>query len=67
MAKKVEEKKELNINEQLIEKRKELVEAKRGLHTNELQNPHAIKKIKKDIARLMTKINAEKTAEKKGE
>ena len=53
--------------EQLEEKRKEYTEAKRGLQSNELQNPRVISKTRKEIARIMTKINAEKANEKKGE
>ncbi|GHU79215.1 hypothetical protein FACS1894191_1530 [Clostridia bacterium] len=48
--------KNLTPAEQLVLKKKELVEAKLGLGST-LQNPHAIKNIKKDIARLLTKIN----------
>ena len=51
---------ELSLGEQLIEKRKELVEAKRGHAAGELQNPRALSKVRKDIARIMTEINAKK-------
>ena len=69
MAKKVEdkkkvvEKKEMTLTEQLVAKRAELVEAKKGHRANTLQNPHAIGMIKKDIARILTKINSEKGKE----
>ena len=64
MAKKVEEvKKELSLDEQVLAKRGELIEAKKGLRNSTLQNPHAIKATKKDIARLMTKINDKKGKE----
>lgn len=63
MAKKTEEKKVLTLDEQIQAKRNELIEAKKGLRANTLQNPHAIKMIKKEIARLMTKINLEKGKE----
>jgi ribosomal protein L29 len=49
----------LPMPEQLTAKRAELLEAKKGLGST-LQNPHAIKAIKKDIARILTKINATK-------
>ena len=51
---------ELPLNEQLIQKKAELLAARQGLGST-LQNPHMIKVIKKDIARIMTKINASKT------
>ncbi|MDR0397689.1 MAG: 50S ribosomal protein L29 [Candidatus Nomurabacteria bacterium] len=51
---------ELSLPEQLAEKRRELIEAKRGHSAGELQNPRALGKIRKDIARLMTEINAKK-------
>ena len=55
--KKVE--KTLSLEEQLTSKKAELLTAQQGLGST-LQNPHAIKGIKKDIARIMTKINATK-------
>jgi ribosomal protein L29 len=59
-AKKVE----LSLSEQLAEKRKELIEAKRGHAAGELQNPRAIGKIRKDIARMLTEVNSN---ERKGD
>jgi ribosomal protein L29 len=56
------EKQELTLQEQLTAKRAELVDAKKRLRSNELANPHAIKHIKKDIARILTKITQEKQA-----
>ncbi|MDR0591447.1 MAG: 50S ribosomal protein L29 [Candidatus Nomurabacteria bacterium] len=53
---------ELSLSEQLAEKRKELVEIKRGHAAGELQNPRAIGKTRKDIARILTKTNAKKEA-----
>ena len=50
----------LTLAEQLKAKREDLLNAKKGLYDGTLQNPHAIKAIKKEIARLMTKINQEK-------
>jgi len=49
----------LPLPEQLIAKRAELLAARQGLGST-LQNPHAITKIRKDIARILTKINATK-------
>jgi ribosomal protein L29 len=47
------------LDEQLKEKREELLIAQQGLGST-LQNPHRIKAIKKDIARILTQINATK-------
>lgn len=52
-------KKELSLEEQLVAKREELRIAKMGLGST-LQNPHHIKALKKEIARILTKINATK-------
>jgi ribosomal protein L29 len=49
----------LPLTEQLAKKKAELLVAKQGLGST-LQNPRIIKYIKKDIARIMTKINATK-------
>ena len=49
----------LPLEEQLAEKRAELLVAKQGLGST-LQNPHRIKAIKKEIARILTQINATK-------
>ena len=49
----------LPLDEQLKAKREELLIAQQGLGTT-LQNPHRIKAIKKDIARILTQINATK-------
>lgn len=61
VAKKTETK-ELSLEQQLVAKRAELLEAQKNLGTT-LQNPHAIKNIKKEIARILTKINATKGKE----
>ena len=47
------------LDEQLKEKQEELLIARQGLGTT-LQNPHHIKALKKEIARIYTKINATK-------
>lgn len=48
-----------SLDAQLTLKRAELLEAKKGLGST-LQNPHVITKLKKDIARILTQINATK-------
>ena len=47
------------LDEQLKEKQEELLIARQGLGTT-LQNPHRIKALKKEIARIYTQINATK-------
>ena len=47
------------LDEQLKEKQAELLIARQGLGTT-LQNPHRIKALKKEIARIYTQINATK-------
>ena len=47
----------LPLPEQLVKKQAELLVARQGLGST-LQNPHAIKAIKKDIARILTQINS---------
>ena len=47
------------LDEQLKEKQEELLIARQGLGAT-LQNPHHIKALKKEIARIYTKINATK-------
>lgn len=47
----------LPLDEQLKAKREELLIARQGLGST-LQNPHRIKAIKKEIARILTQINA---------
>ncbi len=49
----------LPLDEQLKAKREELLIAQQGLGST-LQNPHRIKAIKKEIARILTQINAAK-------
>ena len=45
------------LDEQLAAKRADLLEAQKGLG-NTLANPHVIKKLRKEIARSLTKINS---------
>ena len=47
----------LPLDEQLKAKREELLTAQQGLGST-LQNPHRIKALKKEIARILTQINA---------
>ena len=49
----------LPLTDQLVAKRAELLEAQKNLGST-LQNPHVITNIRKDIAQIMTKINATK-------
>ena len=49
----------LSLPEKIQKKREELLIAQQGLGTV-LQNPHRIKAIKKEIARILTQINATK-------
>ncbi|MDO4219981.1 MAG: 50S ribosomal protein L29 [Candidatus Saccharibacteria bacterium] len=51
--------KQLSLEEQLEAKREELLVAQQGLGST-LQNPHRIKALKKEIARILTQINATK-------
>ncbi len=51
--------KQLSLEEQLKAKREELLIARQGLGST-LQNPHHIKALKKDIARILTQLNATK-------
>ncbi|MBR3164422.1 50S ribosomal protein L29 [Candidatus Saccharibacteria bacterium] len=48
-----------SLDQQLAAKRAELLVAQQGLGST-LQNPHRIKAIKKEIARILTQINAPK-------
>jgi ribosomal protein L29 len=51
------------LQEQILAKQLDLIEAKKSLAAKELQNPRAIKNLKKDIARLLTKLNNDKGKE----
>ncbi|MDR2336965.1 MAG: 50S ribosomal protein L29 [Candidatus Nomurabacteria bacterium] len=60
------EEKTLTLQEQLLVKKAEYIDAKKRLYSEELANPHIIKSIKKDIARICTKIaSGEKVKEGK--
>lgn len=58
-AKEAEIVSKLPLSEQLIAKRAELLTAQQGLGST-LQNPHRIKDLKKETARILTQINATK-------
>lgn len=51
--------------DQLAGKRADLLEARKSLRGGELVNPRMISQYRKDIARLLTKINADKKKESK--
>lgn len=53
---------EKSLAAQLAEKRTDLLEAKKSLAAGELVNPRVIGTLRKDIARLLTNINAQKEA-----
>jgi ribosomal protein L29 len=62
-AKKVAPKKvELSLEEQLVALRADLLEYKKSHAAGELVNPRVLTKNRKDIARVMTKLNAKKEA-----
>lgn len=57
-APKKTEKVEKSLPEQLAEARQDLHEAKKSHRAGELVNPRVIKGYRKEIARIMTKVNA---------
>ena len=64
VAKPAQEVKTLDqLRDDLATKRKELSDATRGLRAGELQNPSVIRATRKDIARLLTAINAAEASE----
>lgn len=52
-----------DLHNELAEKRKDLVEAKRSNVAGELVNPRVITSYRKEIARLLTEINQKKEQE----
>lgn len=52
-----------DLHNELAEKRKDLVEAKRSNAAGELVNPRVITSYRKEIARLLTEINQKKEQE----
>ena len=50
---------ELTTSQQLDAKRVELLEARKSLAAGELINPRVIRALRKDIARLLTTLNAQ--------
>lgn len=61
-TKKAAPKEELSLAQQLAAKRSDLLEARKSLASGELVNPRVINAYRKDIARLLTTINAQKEA-----
>jgi len=59
-AKKPAVKSEKNLQEQLTDKRADLFAARQSLAAGELVNPRVITQYRKEIAQILTKINAEK-------
>lgn len=55
-AKKVEK----TLKEQLADVRKDLLDAQKSHRSGELVNPRVIRQYRREIARIMTKISAEK-------
>jgi len=53
-------KSEKNLQEQLVEKRTDLMQARQSLAAGELVNPQVISVTRKEIAQILTQINAEK-------
>lgn len=53
-------KKELSLSDQLDAKKLELMELRKSHAAGELVNPRAITAARKDVARLLTTINAQK-------
>jgi len=64
-VKKAETVSEKSLQDQLADKRTDLLEARKSLRGGELVNPRVIPSYRKDIARLLTAINAEKLKESK--
>ncbi|HEY0965050.1 MAG TPA: 50S ribosomal protein L29 [Candidatus Saccharimonadales bacterium] len=53
---------EKTLQEQLIDARKDLLDAKKSHRAGELVNPKVLGGYRKKVAQIMTKINAEKEA-----
>lgn len=48
------------LNKALLEKQKDLLEARRGNKAGELNNPRVITNLRREVARIKTSINASK-------
>lgn len=59
-TKKTAASKELSLTDQLVRKRTELADAKKSHAAGELVNPRILTQTRKEIARLLTTINAQK-------
>ena len=55
-----EKKSEKTLTQQLADKRNELLQAQKALAAGELVNPRVVRSYRKDIARILTKVNAGK-------
>lgn len=53
---------EKTLSQQLADKRHDLLEAKKSLAAGELVNPRVVGDLRKEVARLLTTINAQKEA-----
>lgn len=60
------EKAEKTLQEQLAEVRQDLLDAQKTHRSGELVNPKVIARYRKQIARLMTKLNATKNVKEEG-
>lgn len=61
-AKKAAPKKDMSLEEQLVATRADLWAARKNHASGELVNPRVLARYRKDIARIMTKLNAKKEA-----
>ena len=59
-SKKTTETPNLPLDQQLVAKRNDLQTMRKSFYDGTLQNPHAIKTAKKEIARIMTQLNQKK-------
>ena len=50
----------LPLDQQLAVRRNDLLTLRKSLYDGTLQNPHAIKAARKDVAKILTQINQEK-------
>lgn len=57
---------EKSVQEQLAAVRKDLLDAQKTHRSGELVNPRVIGQYRKEIARLMTKLNADKNPKEEG-
>jgi ribosomal protein L29 len=53
---------EMSLQDQLFMKRSDLMQAQKSHASGEMVNPRVLQALRKDIARILTKINAQKEA-----